>query len=47
MKINNEIFCALVQFRTQNITNDYQDLAHELKEELILLCQKPSPGNLV
>ena len=46
MRINKEIFCALVQFRAKNITNDYQDLARELKEELILLGRKPSPQNL-
>ena len=32
MRINKEIFSALVQFRAENITNDYQDLAHEQRE---------------
>ena len=46
MRINKEIFCALVQFRTKNITNDYEDLASEINEELILLGRKPSRENL-
>ena len=46
MRINKEIFCALVHFRATNIMNDYQDLAHGLKEELILLGRQPSPENL-
>ena len=34
------------QFRTEDITNDYQDLAHELKEKLILLGWKSSSEKL-
>ena len=31
MRINKETFCALVQFRFENITKKYQDLPHTLK----------------
>ena len=46
MRIKKKIFCALVQFKAENIANNYQDLTHELKEELILLGRKTSPENL-
>ena len=45
--LNAEIFCALLRFKAENVTNDYQYLAHErLKEQLILLGRKSSPENL-
>ena len=46
IRINKEIFCALVQFRAEHKPNGYQDLAHKLKGELILLGRKASPENL-
>ena len=33
IRINKEIFSAWVQFRAENITNDYQDLTHEPKRK--------------
>ena len=46
MRINKEIFCALVQYRVEEITNDYKDLDPSLKEELFILNRHPSYENL-
>ena len=46
MRVNKEIFCALVQYRVENITNNYKDFDHNLKELFNSLSNSPSSENL-
>ena len=46
IKINKEMFCALVQYRVEELTIDYNDMGMELKSLFLNLRRKPTAGNL-
>ena len=46
MTINKEMFCALVQYRVEELTNDYNDMHMELKSLFLNLRRKPTAENL-
>ena len=46
MRINKEIFRALVQYRVEELTNDYNDMDIELKLLFLNLRRKPTAENL-
>ena len=47
MRINKEMFCALVQCRIHELTNHYNDMDMELKSLFLNLRRKPSAENLI
>ena len=47
MRINKEMFCALVQYRIHELTNYYNDMDMELKSLFLNLRKKPSAENLI
>ena len=46
MKINKEMFCVLVQYRVEELTNDYNDMDMKLKSLFLNLRRKPTAANL-
>ena len=46
MRLLEEAFDALVQFRTEKITNQYKNIDNDLKVALIYLCAYPSPESV-
>ena len=46
MRIHKEMFCALVQFRVESLTSNYDTMDAKLKELFLKLKSDPSSQNL-
>ena len=45
MRTNKEMFCALVEYRVEKLTNDYNDMNMELKSLYLNLRRKLTAEN--